>query len=174
MHNNQTENTDIWGLIVCNAGFPFPFSLYCCPVLSFTETFPAFGVKVSPAPMEDFHSFHSFIPPLLPTPPPLPTRLCLPQLPDPGVRSSPVVSDRVMSHGSILETCLINLLPYRVTEHTNFGAAENPLAVLINRGTCMNARTASVHNDKQTSHRHVLARANATVMLTITISYFNK
>lgn len=68
-----------------------------------------------------------------------------------------------MSHASILETCLINLLPYRVTEHTNFGAAENPLAVLINTDTCMNACTASVHNDMRASHGHVLARATATV-----------
>lgn len=48
---------------------------------------------------------------------------------------------RLMGHASILKTCLINLLPYRVTEHTNFGPAENPLAILINLHTCMNEHT---------------------------------
>lgn len=34
--------------------------------------------------------------------------------------------------GSALKTRLINLPPGRVTEHTNVGPAENPLAILIN------------------------------------------
>lgn len=63
-----------------------------------------------------------------------------PLLPDTGVRSLTVVSDRVMSHASILKACLINRQPCWVTEQTNFGPAENPLAISINTDTRMNAR----------------------------------
>lgn len=61
--------------------------------------------------------------------------------PDMGVSSSTVVSDRVMTHASILKAGLINQLPYWVTEQTNFGPAQNPLAVSINTDTRMNACT---------------------------------
>ena len=70
-----------------------------------------------------------------------------------GVRSSTVVSDRVMSHASILKAYLINQLPYWVTEQTNFGPAENPLAISINTDTRMIAYThtcAHTNNEVQT------------------------
>lgn len=113
------------------------------PVLvSFSETFHFFFLqllrpKCHPALMVD----RSSQPPHPPTLSPL--------LSDMGVRSLSVVSDRVMSHASILKTCLINLLPYWVTEHTNVGPAENPLAISINTDTCMNA-CMNPHNEMQT------------------------
>lgn len=71
-----------------------------------------------------------------------------PLLPDTDVRSLTVVSDRVMSHASILKACLINQLPYLVTEQTNFGPAENPLAVLINTDTHEYMSVCTVHTMK--------------------------
>lgn len=110
--------------------------------LSSSETFKCFFFqllrpKCHPALMVD----RSSQPPHPPTLSPL--------LPDMGVRSLSVVSDRVMSHASIPKICLITLLPYWVTEHTNFGPAENPLAISINTETCMNA-CMSTHNEMQT------------------------
>lgn len=90
-------------------------------------SFPAPQVKVSSC--LDGLSIITF-PSLVPT---------HPLLPDMGVSSSTVVSDTVMTHASILKACLINQLPYWVSEQTNFGPAENPLAISINTDACMNA-----------------------------------
>lgn len=101
-------------------------------VLTFIQTFKLFlsllfSLKCHPALMV-YRSSHFLLvsPPLL-------------LLPDMGVSSSTVVSDRVMTHASILKAYLINQLPYWVTEQTNFGPAENPLAISINTDTFMNA-----------------------------------
>lgn len=50
-----------------------------------------------------------------------------PLRPDTGVSSL-----TALAQASALKARLINLLPGRVTEHTNVGPAENPLAILIN------------------------------------------
>lgn len=57
-----------------------------------------------------------------------------------------------MSHASILKACLINQLPYSVTEQTNFGPAENPLAISINTDTRMNACTHTMKCRRRQTH----------------------
>lgn len=121
---------------------PFSFCV-CFPfLLSNSQTF-LLRLQISMPP-----SLHSLsiitILPLFPPfySPSLSASPCLfPLLPDMGVRSSTVVSNRVMSHASIPKACLINRQPYWITEQTNFGPAENPLAISINTDTCMNACT---------------------------------
>lgn len=81
-----------------------------------------------------------------------------------GVRSSTAVSDRVMSHASILKACLINRLPYWITEQTNFGPAENPLAISTNRRThkCLHTHTHTyTDNEMQMGDKHVLKYQHA-------------
>lgn len=80
------------------------------------------------------------------------------RLPDPGVGSSLLVSDRLMSHASILESRLIKPAgrpAYLLTEHTNSGAAPNPLAASINTDTCVNIRTTRGEDPPHT-HTHTL------------------